>query len=514
MPADITGTSVFNPEKRVFEFRPGPVFADLLLADEINRAPAKTQAALLEAMQERRVTADGVSHRLPAVFTTLATQNPIEYEGTYPLPEAQLDRFMLKILVNYPAQEEERSMLARYRDGRVLHDVESLKLEARSTTDEIVGFRALLGQVDRRGSAPRLHLRHRAPDPELARDRGGRQSARRRGAADGGAGDRGAPGRAYVIPTTSRRSPRRCSATASSSSRGRDRGHENRPRHPRPAGHRQGSEMTFPSRRSVLGLAFCAIPFVLDLWIAGLWMLGCAALAGLALVVLLDAVFAPRKSDFDVSLKLSPVLSLGSQEPIGIEIRNRSGHGGKGGIRLELPESWAVGELIQPLEVRARGTTDAVYRATPRKRGKHAVGAGLVPSAFAAGTALARLPLRRSARGEDLSGGGGDQALRSSEPPAAHAGARSCGRSASGARAWSSRASARPSPDDDLRSIDWKATRAARTLHLPGVPDRALPEHRAHDRRGPDADRGGRRHREDRIRAKCRAAALPHRGAV
>jgi len=147
MPADITGTSVFNPEKRVFEFRPGPVFADLLLADEINRAPAKTQAALLEAMQERRVTADGVSHRLPAVFTTLATQNPIEYEGTYPLPEAQLDRFMLKILVNYPAQEEERSMLARYRDGRVLHDVESLKLEARSTTDEIVGFRALLGQV-------------------------------------------------------------------------------------------------------------------------------------------------------------------------------------------------------------------------------------------------------------------------------------------------------------------------------------------------------------------------------
>ncbi len=147
MPADITGTSVFNPEKHVFEFRPGPIFTDLLLADEINRAPAKTQAALLEAMQERRVTADGISHRLPAVFTTLATQNPIEYEGTYPLPEAQLDRFMLKILVNYPAQEEERSMLTRYRDGQILHDVESLKLEARTSTEEIVGFRAALSQV-------------------------------------------------------------------------------------------------------------------------------------------------------------------------------------------------------------------------------------------------------------------------------------------------------------------------------------------------------------------------------
>jgi MoxR-like ATPase len=147
MPADITGTSVFNPEKRQFEFRPGPIFADLLLADEINRAPAKTQAALLEAMQERRVTADGTSHRLPPMFTTLATQNPIEYEGTYPLPEAQLDRFMLKILVNYPSQDEERSMLARYRDGRVLHDVESLHLEARTTTEEIVGFRAALAQV-------------------------------------------------------------------------------------------------------------------------------------------------------------------------------------------------------------------------------------------------------------------------------------------------------------------------------------------------------------------------------
>ncbi len=147
MPADITGTSIFNPDTRRFEFRSGPVFTDLLLADEINRAPAKTQAALLEAMQERRVTADGHSHALPPVFTTLATQNPIEYEGTYPLPEAQLDRFMLKVLVNYPSDPEERTMLSHYRDGRVLHEVESLGIEPRTTAEEIVRLRADLAGV-------------------------------------------------------------------------------------------------------------------------------------------------------------------------------------------------------------------------------------------------------------------------------------------------------------------------------------------------------------------------------
>jgi MoxR-like ATPase len=148
MPADVTGTSIFNPDTRRFEFRPGPVFTDLLLADEINRAPAKTQASLLEAMQERRVTADGHPHPLPAVFTTLATQNPIEYEGTYPLPEAQLDRFMLKIKVDYPADADERAMLARYRDGRVLHDVDSLGIEARTSAEELVALRAgLVGVV-------------------------------------------------------------------------------------------------------------------------------------------------------------------------------------------------------------------------------------------------------------------------------------------------------------------------------------------------------------------------------
>jgi MoxR-like ATPase len=117
MPADITGTTVLRDEGRTSEFRMGPLFTDLLLADEINRAPAKTQAALLEAMQERQVTNDGVSRPLGELFTVYATQNPIEYEGTYPLPEAQLDRFLLKIRVDYPSRQAELQMLANYDRG-------------------------------------------------------------------------------------------------------------------------------------------------------------------------------------------------------------------------------------------------------------------------------------------------------------------------------------------------------------------------------------------------------------
>jgi len=116
MPADITGVSMLAGSHE-FTFRPGPIFADLVLADEINRAPAKTQAALLEAMQERTVTVDGVSHPLSDVFTVFATQNPIEFEGTYPLPEAELDRFMMKVLFGYPAAAVEQGILTRYVEG-------------------------------------------------------------------------------------------------------------------------------------------------------------------------------------------------------------------------------------------------------------------------------------------------------------------------------------------------------------------------------------------------------------
>ncbi len=116
MPSDITGISMLGAGSE-FGFRAGPIFGDLVLGDEINRAPAKTQAALLEAMQERSVTVDGVSHPLPEAFTVFATQNPIEFEGTYPLPEAELDRFFVKVTISYPAEEVERNILARVLGG-------------------------------------------------------------------------------------------------------------------------------------------------------------------------------------------------------------------------------------------------------------------------------------------------------------------------------------------------------------------------------------------------------------
>jgi MoxR-like ATPase len=112
LPSDVTGVNVFNQRSNEFEFRPGPVFANILLVDEINRASPKTQAALLECMQERQVTVDGVSYQLPPPFMVMATQNPIEYEGTYPLPEAELDRFTMRIAIGYPPLADEAKMLS------------------------------------------------------------------------------------------------------------------------------------------------------------------------------------------------------------------------------------------------------------------------------------------------------------------------------------------------------------------------------------------------------------------
>jgi MoxR-like ATPase len=123
MPSDVTGSSIFNQRTADFEFRPGPIFTNLLLADEINRAPPKTQAALLEAMQERQVTIEGTTYPLERPFIVLATQNPIEYEGTYPLPEAQLDRFLLRIGIGYPTPDDEWRMVER-RMERGVDDVE------------------------------------------------------------------------------------------------------------------------------------------------------------------------------------------------------------------------------------------------------------------------------------------------------------------------------------------------------------------------------------------------------
>jgi MoxR-like ATPase len=132
MPSDVTGSSIWNQRDGDFEFRPGPIFTNLLLADEINRAPPKTQAALLEGMQERQVTIEGATYRLGAPFLVIATQNPIEYEGTYPLPEAQLDRFLLRTALGYPSRDDEVAVLGR-RVERRTDDVELSTVVDRET---------------------------------------------------------------------------------------------------------------------------------------------------------------------------------------------------------------------------------------------------------------------------------------------------------------------------------------------------------------------------------------------
>jgi len=136
MPADVTGSSIYNQQQGDFEFRPGPIFANILLGDEINRAPPKTQAALLEAMQERQVTIEGQTHVLEPPFLVLATQNPIEYEGTYPLPEAQLDRFVLRMGVGYPSRDDEWELLDR-RQERSQEEVELFQVVDRATLLEM-----------------------------------------------------------------------------------------------------------------------------------------------------------------------------------------------------------------------------------------------------------------------------------------------------------------------------------------------------------------------------------------
>ena len=141
MPSDITGTNIFNIATSNFNLRRGPIFTDILLADEINRTPPKTQAALLEAMEERQVTIDGDAYPLPPIFTVLATENPIEYEGTYPLPEAQLDRFQLKILLDYPAEEHEREVLARWDAGFNAKRLDEVDLQPLSDPEAIIHCR-------------------------------------------------------------------------------------------------------------------------------------------------------------------------------------------------------------------------------------------------------------------------------------------------------------------------------------------------------------------------------------
>jgi MoxR-like ATPase len=164
LPSDVTGVSVYNQATSQFEFRPGPVFSQILLADEINRTSPKTQSALLESLEERQVTIDGVSHPLPSPFLVLATQNPIEYEGTFPLPEAQLDRFLLRIRLGYPTPAEEKQVLLRRKETVALdavcapRDVLALQEAARGVhvTESVLDY--LVGVVQATRSHADLYL--------------------------------------------------------------------------------------------------------------------------------------------------------------------------------------------------------------------------------------------------------------------------------------------------------------------------------------------------------------------
>ncbi|NUO40121.1 MAG: MoxR family ATPase [Gemmatimonadaceae bacterium] len=147
MPSDVTGVNVLRDPARGFEFQPGPIFTDLLLGDEINRAPAKTQSALLEAMAERQVTVDGVSRGLGEAFTVFATQNPVEHEGTYPLPEAQLDRFLVKTVMPYPSREAELELLTRYENGFDAERLGDADLAPALRPEEVAALRRLVDGV-------------------------------------------------------------------------------------------------------------------------------------------------------------------------------------------------------------------------------------------------------------------------------------------------------------------------------------------------------------------------------
>ncbi len=147
MPGDVTGSMVYDSGRGDFTFRPGPVFTNLLLADEVNRTPPKTQSALLEAMEERQVTVDGTTHRLPAPFLVAATQNPVEYEGTYPLPEAQLDRFLMKVTVPLPPREDEVQVVTRHAAGFDPHDLAAAGVRPVAAPEDLAAGTAAVGRV-------------------------------------------------------------------------------------------------------------------------------------------------------------------------------------------------------------------------------------------------------------------------------------------------------------------------------------------------------------------------------
>ena len=194
MPSDVTGIHYYNQKSSEFEFRPGPIIANIVLADEINRATPRTQSALLEAMEERQVTVDGVTMPLPAPFLVLATQNPIELEGTFPLPEAQLDRFIMRVKIGYPTEQEEDDILLRFESENPLVDARAGRRRERARAPA----RARAAHPLRAVGAPLPH-RDRPGDATARRARAGREPARD----------------ARAAPRRARRSPRCAAATTS-----------------------------------------------------------------------------------------------------------------------------------------------------------------------------------------------------------------------------------------------------------------------------------------------------------
>ena len=236
LPADIVGTNVYNQREGRFEFRPGPIFANIVIVDEVNRASPKTQSGLLECMQERNVTVDAISHELARPFMVFATQNPVEYEGTYPLPEAQVDRFMVRLSLGYPNAADEAGHARRPRGRRPRARARAGRRSRRGARgDRRRPPRARLAR------AARLHRRAAAPHPRRRARRARRLAARRPAAAarrQGAGADRRAA--TTRCPTTCRRSPTRCSRTASCSS----------PRPPASSARRSSRTPSRPPRRS------------------------------------------------------------------------------------------------------------------------------------------------------------------------------------------------------------------------------------------------------------------------
>jgi uncharacterized protein (DUF58 family) len=454
MPADVTGISMYRENTRTFEFQPGPIFTDILLADEINRAPAKTQAALLEAMAERQVTVDGKSRPLDAAFTVLATQNPVEHEGTFPLPEAQLDRFLLKIVISYPSLAAELGMLELHEQGfdpeqQQKHD----PLPSTVSAEQVAELRTL---ADRVKIAPEVRgcLAARDGRPDACRasgrgDRGARlrHARRREGARPVGTpppGHRGSRGRGRR-PWRGRRAGRAPVAHPDACLMGRFSGWLDA---------RRPFWVVFPTRR--LGVVVAVTAF---LWLvpgtAGRIAIA-TAIAATLIAVGVDFVLLPGRRHVRARRSVPESLGLGDREDMVLELESHWRRPFHAAITHEMPPTLVV-EDPQPITLSAGGVMQVPMPFTPMKRGRVRLGdvALRVTSTLGLLARIIRLPLDTETvvvpslanvrrfrllamqhRLQDV----GVRALRR----------RGEGRSFAGLREYV--------PGDDPRNIDWKST--------------------------------------------------------